>query len=69
MTARKQLDIYIDESGNFSAWSNENQFYSIALVLVDNEDEKLAKIALVCAAKATLAAGLGLLGIKAPEKM
>ena len=39
MTVRKQLDIYIDESGNFSAWSNENQFYSIALVLVDNEDD------------------------------
>ena len=46
-----------------------NKFYYDEHILVDNEDEKLAKIALVCAAKATLAAGLGLLGIKAPEKM
>ncbi|MBO4725757.1 MAG: arginine--tRNA ligase [Firmicutes bacterium] len=46
-----------------------NKFYYDEHILVDNEDEKLAKIALVSAAKATLAAGLGLLGIKAPEKM
>ena len=36
---------------------------------MDNEDEKIAKIALVLAAKTAIKNGLGLLGMKAPEKM
>jgi arginyl-tRNA synthetase len=36
---------------------------------VDNEDEKYAKLALVKAAKTVIANCLGLLGIKAPERM
>ena len=37
--------------------------------LVDNEDEKVAKVALVMAAKSAIGNGLALLGMKAPEKM
>lgn len=46
-----------------------NKFYHEEHILVENEDEKLAKIALVIAAKNTIGNGLRLLGIKAPEKM
>lgn len=46
-----------------------NKFYYDEHILVDNEAEKLAKVALVYAAKSTIAAGLNLLGMKAPEKM
>lgn len=46
-----------------------NKFYHDEHILVDNEDEKIAKIALVLAAKTAIKNGLGLLGIKAPEKM
>lgn len=46
-----------------------NRFYHDEHVLVDNEDEKIAKVALVLAAKNTIKNGLGLLGIQAPEKM
>ena len=46
-----------------------NRFYHEEHILVDDEAEKLAKIALVQAAKNTIASALGLLGIKAPEKM
>lgn len=46
-----------------------NRFYHDEHVLVDNEDEKIAKVALVMAAKNTIKNGLALLGIKAPEKM
>ncbi len=46
-----------------------NKFYHDEHVLVDNEDEKAAKVALVMAAKNTIKNGLALLGIKAPEKM
>lgn len=46
-----------------------NRFYHNEHVLVDNEEEKAAKIALVIAAKNTIKNGLGLLGIQAPEKM
>lgn len=34
----KQLDIYIDESGDFSPASKENPLYSIAFVLVEKEN-------------------------------
>lgn len=46
-----------------------NKFYHDEHILVDNEDEKNAKIALVIAAKAAIKNGLVLLGMKAPEKM
>lgn len=46
-----------------------NRFYHDEHVLVDDEGEKTAKVALVLAAKTTIKNGLGLLGIKAPEKM
>ncbi len=46
-----------------------NKFYHDEHILVDNEAEKTAKVALVMAAKAAIKNGLGLLGMKAPEKM
>ncbi|MFQ8602645.1 MAG: arginine--tRNA ligase [Anaerovoracaceae bacterium] len=46
-----------------------NKFYHDEHILVENEDEKTSKVALVLAAKATIKNGLSLLGIKAPEKM
>ena len=46
-----------------------NRFYHDEHILVDNEEEKVAKMALVIAAKTALNNGLDLLGIKAPEKM
>lgn len=46
-----------------------NRFYHDEHILTDNEDEKTAKVALVLAAKDTIANGLKLLGMKAPERM
>ena len=46
-----------------------NKFYHDEHILVDNRDEKLAKLALVMASKIVIANCLGLLGIKAPERM
>ena len=46
-----------------------NRFYHDEHILVENEAEKQAKLAVVCAAKQTIANGLALLGIEAPEKM
>lgn len=46
-----------------------NKFYHDEHILVENEDEKVAKVALVLAAKAAIKNGLGLLGMNAPEKM
>ncbi len=46
-----------------------NRFYHDEHILVENEDEKVAKVALVMAAKSAIASGLALLGMKAPEKM
>jgi arginyl-tRNA synthetase len=46
-----------------------NKFYHDEHILVDNEDEKIAKVALVVAAKSVIKSGLGLLGMKAPERM
>ncbi len=46
-----------------------NKFYHDEHILVDNEDEKAAKLALVIAAKTAIRNGLALLGMKAPEKM
>lgn len=46
-----------------------NKFYHDEHILVENEEEKQAKLALVYAAKQTIANGLALLGIAAPERM
>lgn len=46
-----------------------NKFYHDEHILVENEAEKQAKLAVVYAAKQTIANGLALLGIAAPEKM
>lgn len=46
-----------------------NRFYHDEHILTDNEEEKIAKVALVLAAKTTLKNGLALLGMKAPERM
>ena len=46
-----------------------NKFYHDEHILVDNRDEKLAKLSLVLATKTVIANCLGLLGIKAPERM
>lgn len=46
-----------------------NKFYHDEHILVDDENEKIAKVALVTAAKTAIKNGLGLLGMKAPEKM
>ena len=46
-----------------------NKFYHDEHILTDNRDEKLAKLSLVMASKTVIAGCLGLLGIKAPERM
>ena len=46
-----------------------NKFYHDEHINVENENEKQAKLLLTLAAKQTIKNGLGLLGIKAPEKM
>lgn len=37
--ANKQLDIYIDESGNFDNYSTNNLLYSVAFVMVDSGED------------------------------
>ena len=46
-----------------------NRFYHDEYILVDNEEEKSAKLALAYAAKTVLRNGLWLLGMEAPDKM
>lgn len=46
-----------------------NKFYHDEHILVDNEKEKQAKLALTFAAKQTIKNGLALLGMHAPERM
>ena len=46
-----------------------NRFYHDEHILVDNEEEKVEKLALVYASKVTIANCLAILGIKAPDKM
>ncbi|MBQ3920869.1 MAG: arginine--tRNA ligase, partial [Firmicutes bacterium] len=46
-----------------------NKFYHDEHILTENEAERKAKLLLTAAAKQTIKNGLGLLGIKAPEKM
>ncbi len=46
-----------------------NRFYHDEHIITENEDEKIAKIALVLATKNVLRNGLALLGVAAPERM
>ena len=46
-----------------------NRFYHDEHILVDDEEEKAAKLALVIAAKTAIKNGLALLGMEAPERM
>ena len=46
-----------------------NKFYHDEHILVDNEEEKTAKLALVLSAKTAIRNGLALLGMEAPERM
>ena len=46
-----------------------HQFYTVHRVLVDDEDLRDRRLALCAATKMVLRAGLGLLGVEAPEKM
>ncbi len=46
-----------------------NRFYHDEHILTDNEEEKIAKVALVIAAKESIKNGLALLGMGAPERM
>lgn len=46
-----------------------NKFYHDEHILVDDEDEKQARVALVIAARNAIRNGLDLLGMKAPERM
>lgn len=46
-----------------------NRFYHDEHILVDNEEEKTAKLALVLSAKTAIRNGLALLGMEAPERM
>ena len=44
MKKQKTLDIYIDESGDFSLYSEENPIYSVAFVLVDYDNDNSGPI-------------------------
>ncbi|MBQ1408059.1 MAG: arginine--tRNA ligase [Eubacterium sp.] len=46
-----------------------NKFYHDEHILTSDEKEQTAKVALTIAARNTIATGLGLLGVKAPERM
>jgi arginyl-tRNA synthetase len=46
-----------------------HQFYTVHRVLVNDENVRTRRLALCAATKTVLAAGLGLLGVSAPEKM
>lgn len=46
-----------------------NKFYHDEHIIVEDEAEKVSKIALVVTTKRVIATGIGLLGMKAPERM
>ena len=46
-----------------------NKFYHDEHIIVEDEEEKVSKIALVVVTKRVIATGIGLLGMKAPERM
>jgi arginyl-tRNA synthetase len=49
--------------------SDFHSFYNADRVLVDEENIRLARLALLLATKQVIANGLGILGVSAPEKM
>ena len=49
--------------------SDFHTFYNADRVLVDEENVRLARLALLLATKQVIANGLGILGVSAPEKM
>jgi arginyl-tRNA synthetase len=46
-----------------------HSFYNASRILVEDASVKYARLALACAVRDTLRAGLTLLGVSAPEKM
>jgi arginyl-tRNA synthetase len=46
-----------------------HSYYNDTKFLVENEDEKLARLALIRATQVVIKNGLNLLGVNAPEKM
>ena len=46
-----------------------HSYYNAERILVDDEDLRIARLALCAAVRQTLANGLSLLGVSAPEKM
>jgi arginyl-tRNA synthetase len=62
--APHRIAFYLRElAADFHSYYNSTRF------LVDEESVKVARLALACAARDTLRAGLKLLGVSAPEKM
>jgi arginyl-tRNA synthetase len=62
--APHQIAYYLkDTAADFHSYYNAEQF------LVDDEATRFARLALVCAVRQTIANGLKLLGVSAPEKM
>ncbi|HRD34411.1 MAG TPA: arginine--tRNA ligase [Rhodocyclaceae bacterium] len=62
--APHQVAFYLkDLAGDFHSWYNAER------ILVDDEELKLARIALACAVREVLAGGLRMLGVSAPESM
>ena len=59
----------LELAGDFSRWYTLGNGDASLRVLVDDRDVRRARLALVAAVQATLAQGLGLLGIAAPEQM
>jgi arginyl-tRNA synthetase len=49
--------------------SDFHTFYNADRVLVDEENIRLARLALLLATKQVIANGLSILGVSAPEKM
>jgi arginyl-tRNA synthetase len=49
--------------------SEFHTFYNADRVLVDEEEVRLARLALLCATRQVIANGLGILGVSAPNKM
>lgn len=59
----------LDLAGEFSRWYTQGNADASLRVLVDDPAVRRARLALVAAVQATLATGLGLLGIAAPDQM
>ncbi len=46
-----------------------HSYYNAERILVDDEDQRIARLALCAAVRQTLANGLSLIGVSSPEKM